>query len=267
MVFISAYSNSVYRSIPKLSHYNFSDLRKIAEQSLKPRFEDSVHLEEYRWTEIKDVSRDLIYTIVMSEDANFFEHDGFDFDAIATSLTEDLSKKKYEYGASTISQQVAKNLFLTQEKALIRKIKEAVVTRRLEHQLKKNQILEIYLNIAEFGPDIFGIDAASHRFFNKTPAEINAAEGAFLALMLPSPRKNYYAMFENENITSHKKKRLRRILGDMLVSELISPKQYKSYLNYNFFSQKPASHPNTGSSNATHSHRHPDRGLANEKTK
>src|SRR5690606_7712117 len=101
-----------------------------------------------------------------------------------------------------------------------------------------NQIIEIYLNLAEFGPDIFGVRAASHHFFGKSPGKINAAEGAFMALMLPSPRKNHYAIFQNHNLTRAKRKRIRRVLRDMMYSEFISPEQYRRYLRYDYFPRR-----------------------------
>ena len=105
----------------------------------------------------------------------------------------------------------------------------------LEKHFTKNQILELYLNIAEFGPDIFGVHAASRYYFKKRPSKINAAEGAFLSLMLPSPRRNHYSLFQNRNLTPNKKRKLRRVLRGMVSEGFISQKQYNRYVRYNFF--------------------------------
>lgn len=209
----------------------YEDVRARAEKNLQKLVKDR----PLRWVSIDHMNRELIYAIVMSEDSTFFEHEGVNFDAMIGAALNNLRKKKYESGASTISQQVTKNIFLTQDKSLVRKLKEVIVTRRVETRFTKNEILELYLNLAEFGPDVYGIQAAASHYFKKKPSEINAAEGAFLALMLPSPRKFHYSVFENQNITLSKKKKLRRILGDMLSQELISPKQYREYVRYDYF--------------------------------
>ncbi|HTL13209.1 MAG TPA: biosynthetic peptidoglycan transglycosylase, partial [Bdellovibrionota bacterium] len=232
-----------YRSLPDLEHSTFETVRDRARVRIKDRLEDKSKL--YRWTPIQDISRDMIYAVVMSEDASFFEHDGINWDALANSLALNLKKRSYKYGASTISQQVVKNVFLTSEKSVMRKLKEIIVTQRLEDRFDKNAILELYLNLAEFGPDMFGIRAAAENFFHKTPAQLDAAEGAFLALMLPSPRRLYYSIFENRNLSPDKRKKLDRILRDMLHLEYISPVQYKKYIHKNFFAHAPR-HPTPG---------------------
>lgn len=229
------YLYQFYRSLPSFGHDDFNRVREQAKAEVFRRLEDKSKFKDYKWVDISHVSRDFIYTIVMSEDSSFFEHRGVDYDAIVNSMAENIRKKKYEYGASTISQQVVKNLYLSNEKSIIRKLKELLITESLEKHFSKNQILEIYLNIAELGPDIYGIGDAARVFFSKSPSDINAAEGAFIALMLPSPRKNYYAIYQNKNMAPTKSRKIRRVLGDMLATELISPIQYRKYIQYNFF--------------------------------
>ena len=189
----------------------------------------------YRWIAIDEVSRDLLYSVVLAEDAEFFEHEGVAFDALLNSLADNIKRRKIESGGSTITQQTVKNVFLTNERTLLRKLKELLIARDIEEKLSKNEILEVYLNIAEFGPDIIGVNSASHKYFQKTPNEINAAEGAFLALLLPSPRRLAYSMVENKNLTKAHRNKIRRILGDMLHNEYISLKQYQEYLQYDYF--------------------------------
>jgi monofunctional biosynthetic peptidoglycan transglycosylase len=238
---LGVFLHGIYRSVPNGQQMSFHPLREVAQQVVRRKLEDQSRFKSYRWTEIHDVSRDYLYTIVMSEDSSFFEHEGIDVDAIMNSVAENLRKKKYEYGASTITQQVVKNLFLTNEKSIIRKLKELLITERIEKRLTKNQILELYLNLAEFGPDLFGVREASQHFFRKSPSDINAAEGAFIALMLPSPRKNYYSIYQNQNLAKTKKRKIRRVLGDMLANEFISQKQYQNYIKYNYYP-----HPRVG---------------------
>jgi monofunctional glycosyltransferase len=234
---IGIYTHHFLQSLPDFTKTDYATLKKMARHHVESKLEDKNQLPA--WVEMDDISRDYIFSIVMSEDATFFEHNGIDIEAMLSSMSQNLKKKKYEYGASTISQQVVKNLFLTDEKSLSRKLKELLITLRLEKSFSKNQILELYLNLAEFGPDIYGVEEASAHYFKKKPIDVNAAEGAFIAIMLPSPRRYYYSVFENENITTAKHKRIRRILGDMLANEYISAKQYHQYLRYNYFSEKP----------------------------
>lgn len=233
---VSLYFGKIYSSLPDLNRLSFHQIQEIAERGVRKKIEDPNLAKAYAWTDLHEVHRDFLYAIVLSEDSGFFDHDGIDFDAVMNSVAENLRKKKYEYGASTISQQVVKNVFLTHEKSLTRKIKEWILTSRLESKLTKNQILEIYLNVAEFGPDLYGAKPAAKHFFNKLPGEINAAEGAFIALMLPSPRKNYYSIFENRNLAKTKRRKLQRVLGEMLANEFISSKQYHQYVRYDFYS-------------------------------
>lgn len=223
----------VYKHLPDIPHMEYAEFKERAQKSVLRRLEDKSKLPKH-WLEINQVNRDYLYAVVLSEDSGFFEHDGIDIDAVRSSLAENIRSGSYEYGASTISQQVVKNVFLSQEKTLFRKLKEVFLTEQVEHRFSKNQILEVYLNIAELGPDLFGAERAAWHFFGKSPSKINAAEGAFVAQMLPSPRRNYYALFQNRNLPSSKKRRIRRVLGDMLANEFISPKQYREYTHYPF---------------------------------
>lgn len=221
-----------YRSLPKLAQMDFQNLKTLATQKVHSRLEVK---RPYSWTGISEIHRDYLYSIVMSEDSGFFEHSGLNVDAMIDSLAENIKERRLAYGASTITQQVVKNLFLTQEKSFLRKLKEIIITRSLEKRFSKNQILELYLNLAEFGPDLYGVRAAATRYFGKTPSEINAAEGAFLALMLPSPRRNHYAIFQNKNLTSARRHKIHRVLNDLLYNEYISEEQYRKYRHYDFF--------------------------------
>ncbi|MBY0469937.1 transglycosylase domain-containing protein [bacterium] len=225
---------SFVRSLPDFNKMSFEQVKAITEKRVQARIETKT---PHKWVDIDDVSRDFLFSVVMSEDSTFFEHNGVNYDAMASSLAENIREKKAAYGASTISQQVIKNVFLDNEKTVTRKVKEVLITLEMEKHLKKNQILELYLNLAEFGPDIYGVRAAAWHYFKKKPDKINAAEGAFMALMLPSPKRNHYAIFENKNLTRAKRRRIQRILNDMLYQEYISEKQYRRYLTYDFFTQ------------------------------
>ncbi len=142
----------------------------------------------YRWVPLEKVSSNLPIALVASEDQKFPEHRGFDVKAIQTALAdaEDGSRLR---GASTISQQVAKNLFLWNGRSFVRKGFEAYFTVLIEALWPKRRIIEVYLNIAEFGDGVYGVGAASERFFRSSPQQLNSHQCALLAAVLPNPRK------------------------------------------------------------------------------
>jgi len=141
------------------------------------------------WVPLSRISSYMTKAVIIAEDDKFWSHAGFDFEAIEKSLEKDLKEKKFKFGGSTISQQLAKNLYLTPSKNPLRKIKEAILTWRIEKGLSKRRILELYLNVAEWGEGIFGIEAASRHYYGKTASALSAEEAAHLAAVLPNPRK------------------------------------------------------------------------------
>jgi monofunctional biosynthetic peptidoglycan transglycosylase len=225
-----------YSSMPDFEMIPFKEFKGVAQKQVFDKLNEK--RVNYRWTPFDEISQDLLYAVVMGEDSGYFEHNGINYDALINAFAENIKRRKFVFGASTISQQVIKNVFLYSSKTITRKLKELIITRRMEERFTKNEILEIYLNIAEFGPDIFGVYMASMHYFHKEPKRINAAEGAFLALMLPSPKKYHYSIFRNKYLANRHKKKLRRILKDMLYKELISPDQYRDYINYSYFDER-----------------------------
>ncbi|HNY64674.1 MAG TPA: monofunctional biosynthetic peptidoglycan transglycosylase [Deltaproteobacteria bacterium] len=141
----------------------------------------------HTWVPLKKVSPYLIKAIIIAEDDKFYRHEGFDFKALQRAFEEDLKKRKFSAGGSTISQQLAKNLFLSPSKTPLRKIKEAIYTWRLEKNLSKKRIVELYVNAAEWGDGIFGIQAASRHYYGKNASALTAPEAARLASVLPNP--------------------------------------------------------------------------------
>jgi len=231
-----AFLYAVAASVPDVERWGFDRLVSHARQRVVERFEGPPR--PHAWVPVHRASRELLYSIVMSEDSTFFEHEGLNYDAIFGSIERNIKKQRYSYGASTITQQVAKNLFLTPRKTIIRKLREMLLAWRLEKAFSKNQILEIYLNIAEFGPDLFGVAAASAHYFGKSAAEMNAAEGAFISLMLPSPRRKNHVVFRNRNLSPVKKKKVLRVLRDMLHEGFITPQQFAQYSEYDYFQSR-----------------------------
>ncbi|MBX2987945.1 MAG: monofunctional biosynthetic peptidoglycan transglycosylase [Bdellovibrionaceae bacterium] len=163
--------------------------------------------------------------IVLSEDALFWQHKGFDWDQLEKSAERNWEKGAYLRGGSTITQQLAKNMFLSKEKSLMRKGLEALITLRLEETLSKKEILERYLNVVEFGRNIFGVKAASQHYFNKTPAELDPVESAFLAMLLPNPVK-YSSSHQQKNLTDFGRKRVSKILTDMMKTGKMSNEEF-----------------------------------------
>jgi monofunctional biosynthetic peptidoglycan transglycosylase len=141
------------------------------------------------WVPLSQVSPYLIKAVIIAEDDKFWSHEGFDFDAMQKALEKDIKKKKFKAGGSTISQQLAKNLYLTPAKNPVRKIKEAILTWRIERQLNKKRIMELYLNVAEWGDGLFGVGTAARKYYGKSAGALGAREAATLAAALPNPRR------------------------------------------------------------------------------
>ena len=140
-----------------------------------------------RWASYARISDELKRAVIVAEDAKFSEHDGFDWEGIQKAMEKNQRRGRVVAGGSTISQQLAKNLFLSGEKSLWRKGQEAVITWMLEMMMDKERILEIYLNVAEWGEGVFGAEAAARHYYNASAAGLNAERAAQLAAMLPRP--------------------------------------------------------------------------------
>ena len=139
------------------------------------------------WTPYPAVSPALKRAVLVAEDIAFFSHRGFALDEMQSALEDALRDRELPRGASTITQQLAKNLWLSRSRTPWRKAKEALLTWQLEHTLSKRRILELYLNVVEFGPGLYGVGAASQRYFGKAPADLDEHEAAQLAAVLPNP--------------------------------------------------------------------------------
>ena len=139
-----------------------------------------------QWVPMEEISSALPIAVVASEDQKFPDHFGFDFQSLSKALREDRGRMR---GASTISQQLAKNLYLWPGRSLSRKAIEAWLTVLIELTWPKHRILEVYLNVVEFGPQVYGVDAASRRFFGKPPGRVTPREAALLAAVLPAPKR------------------------------------------------------------------------------
>jgi len=141
------------------------------------------------WISYKQISIHLRNAVLVSEDSAFFQHSGFDWTQIKESARKDWDEKRLARGASTITQQLAKNLYLSTSRNPLRKVQEFFIARELEQHLKKERIFEIYLNVIEWGDGIYGVEAASNRYFGKSSRELLPEEAAVLAAMIPNPRR------------------------------------------------------------------------------
>ncbi len=139
------------------------------------------------WTQLDQISPFMEVAVTTTEDGAFRSHHGFNRSAIKASLIANLKARRFVRGASTITMQLAKNLFLSREKTLSRKLEEVILSDYLEQILSKDEILELYLNVVEFGPAVYGVTAAADYYYGRSPAELDAAEAFFLASVLPSP--------------------------------------------------------------------------------
>lgn len=173
------------------------------------------------WTPLSKISPYLVKAVLIAEDDKFWSHEGFDFDAIQKAVETDIKRKKFKFGGSTISQQLAKNLYLTPSKNPVRKIKEAILTWRIEKALSKKRILELYLNVAEWGDGIFGIEAASRHYYGKPASDLNPDEAARLASVLPNPRK-YSPLGESKYVGNRS-----RIIYNIMVKRGIVVDEYE----------------------------------------
>ena len=144
----------------------------------------------YRWVDYNRVSMNLKRAVIAAEDSRFLEHEGFDWEGIEKAVEKNLKKGRIVAGGSTISQQLAKNLFLSASRNPFRKLQEAVITVMIENLWSKHRILEVYLNVIEWGNGIYGAEAASQRYFKSSAASLGPDQAALLAAMIPNPR--YY---------------------------------------------------------------------------
>lgn len=141
------------------------------------------------WVSIKEISPRMQLAVIAAEDARFFNHSGFDFEAIKRAIHHNLRSTQKLRGGSTISQQVAKNVYLWPARSWVRKGAEAYFTVLIELLWSKQRILEVYLNVVEFGDGVYGVEAAAQKFFKKSAAKLNMSEAALLASVLPNPHR------------------------------------------------------------------------------
>lgn len=187
--------------------------RKIIEKFISPSSNDFVSSSK--------LPKHVAGAIIVSEDDGFYSHNGVSMDETLAAVQLDLKYHTLKHGGSTITQQLVKNIYLTGERKFSRKIVEAITAFRLEKKLSKKQILDYYLNIAEFGSGIYGIKNASAYYFDKLPEDLTAREAAMLAVTLPKPKARGRALAEQDK-DEFQKKRVNRLLARMKEQGFIS---------------------------------------------
>jgi monofunctional glycosyltransferase len=163
-----------------------------------------------KWAGFSRISPYLVKAAIIAEDDKFWKHQGFDFDAIEKAIEKDLRSGSFKVGASTISQQLVKNLYLSPSKNPLRKATEALLTWRMEKTLSKRRILELYLNVAEWGEGIFGAEAASLHYYGKPSSFLTAQEASRLVAVLPNPIR--YQVNGNSRYVERKARLIYRIM-------------------------------------------------------
>ncbi len=170
---------------------------------------------KYKWVPYERISRHLKRAIIAAEDSNFSEHEGVDWEALQKAYEKNSKKGKVVSGGSTITQQLAKNLFLSSDRSYVRKAQEFVITYMLEFWMDKQRIFEIYLNVVEWGNGVFGAEAAAQHYYGTSAANLGPGQAARLAVMLPNPR-----FYDKHPRSAYLAKRTNLILRRMGAAEL-----------------------------------------------
>lgn len=179
------------------------------------RQDNPVAILRHTWAPYRKISYEMKRAIVVAEDSKFLEHNGFDYESIRNALKRNLSQGEITVGGSTISQQLAKNLFLSERKSIWRKLQEAMITVMLETVMSKQRILEIYLNMIEWGNGVFGVEAASQHYFGQSASSLTKHQATYLAAMVTNPR------FYDKNRNSQHLMKKRNVLLNRLHSAKI----------------------------------------------
>jgi monofunctional biosynthetic peptidoglycan transglycosylase len=177
------------------------------------------------WIPFKAIPSHLYNAVLSGEDFSFYSHKGVDWFELRESLLRDFRERRFARGASTITQQLAKNLFLSRDKTIKRKVRELILARRMETALTKDRILELYLNVVELGDMIYGVKTGARHHFGKQPSELSLRESTFLAAMLPGPK--VYDPDRNRDLVMNRSDHL---LGVMLKGQMITEDQYLAAL-------------------------------------
>ena len=179
-----------YDNIRQLKTINAGETAFMREQAATAKNEKRQFYKMQYWISLRSIPQDAINAVIISEDGTFWSHHGFDWFEFRESIERNFEEGRAVRGASTITQQLVKNLYLSSSKNPLRKIKEWILTWYMEQQLGKSRILENYFNVIEWGDGVYGIEAAARFYFDKSASDLNREECARLAAIIPSPRKH-----------------------------------------------------------------------------
>lgn len=207
------------------------DAKKINECLVTRMYKVSLCDKKGQYVALQNVSPYLKDLILIAEDAAFYSHNGFDWTEMHKSLNTNLSSRKFSRGGSTITQQLAKNVFLEFDKTLPRKIREAILTYELEKILSKNKIFEKYLNVIELGQNIFGVKAAAQFYFKKDVRDLNILEAAFITYLVPNPR-GYAKVYFHGSLTPYSRFRILDLCYRLYRFKKITYEQYLAAKEY-----------------------------------
>ncbi|MDR1529324.1 MAG: monofunctional biosynthetic peptidoglycan transglycosylase [Burkholderiales bacterium] len=217
LLLLAAYFFWIFAHVLWWNYANPSETRFMARRLAIIRQHDPQAILKHQWVNYDQISTPFKRAVVAAEDDRFIEHHGFDWDGISHALEKNLKQGETIAGGSTITQQLAKNLFLSFERNVFRKGKEAMITVIIETVWTKKRILEVYLNVAEWGDGVFGAEAAARHYYGVSAAQIDEAQAARLAVMLPNPRR-YEKVFP-EYLATHADRVQSRMRYTVLPSE------------------------------------------------
>ncbi len=207
---LAGYHGWVFRQVWRLREHNPRTTAFMQDGLKRLRAGDPMARLQHRWVPYEQISPHLKSAVVAGEDQRFLDHAGFDVGAIQEAYERNGRRGRIRHGGSTISQQLAKNLFLSPQRNYLRKAQEAVITVMLEQVLGKRRILELYLNVIEWGDGIYGAEAAAQHYYGEAAADLNPQEAARLAAMIPSPR-----LYTNNPSTPYLDQRTEILLAEM----------------------------------------------------
>jgi monofunctional glycosyltransferase len=207
------YTAYIYLTLPDVRPLRTTIPKTTAFMELRVR-EAHAHgepvVQERRWVPYSRISPHLKRAVIVTEDSAFWTHQGIDYAQLKEAMEENFERLEFARGASTITQQLAKNLYLSPSKNPLRKLRELLITRRLEAELTKQRILELYLNVIEWGDGVWGAEAAARHYFHKPAAELSAADSALLAAAIANPH-----VFDPGHPTARLRRREQMIMGRM----------------------------------------------------
>ncbi|MCB9092587.1 MAG: transglycosylase domain-containing protein [Halobacteriovoraceae bacterium] len=214
-----------------LTHKNsYFTIKRLSKSEIEVNFVDKIPQD---WVKLSNVSSKVLWPIIISEDWAFYQHSGVDWKQLFDVIEESAEKGKLTRGASTITQQVIKNLFLTSSRSVFRKFNEIILALIYENVVSKKWILEQYINLAEFGPNIYGIKKASRHYFQNPPSDLSYRQGAFLAMLLPSPIR-YGESFRKMELTEFARSQIENILDKLVTAKIITEEERDLELMHNF---------------------------------